>query len=181
VNFARQFYGRGLSELRNGNDAAARGEWGEAERFWERALEQSAKNHAAHFNLALAAQSRGDYATASRHLDQAISIFGDRLYQQHRQQFQRDRAQQSAAVAQFQARNTLSVARRQIQDFHRNVGFSAPLIAAETGHRAATNARPTEASPLGEIGLDPSAARRRQGLPGESHGLPEHPAPYPPP
>ncbi|MBM4002314.1 MAG: tetratricopeptide repeat protein [Planctomycetes bacterium] len=126
VRLARQFYGQGLAELRAGNDAARSGDWAAAEASWERAVQRSPRNHAAHFNLALAAEARADYASASRHLDQAIELFGDSLYQQYRRQLVQDRAQHTAAIAQSQSRNVLAVARRQLREATQNVGFDAP-------------------------------------------------------
>jgi tetratricopeptide (TPR) repeat protein len=126
VRLARQFYGQGLAELRAGNDAARSGDWAAAEMAWERALQRSSRNHAAHYNLALAAEARADYASASRHLDQAIELFGDSLYQQYRRQLVQDRAQHTAAMAQAQSRNELVVARRQVREATQNVGFDAP-------------------------------------------------------
>lgn len=112
VTLARQYYGRGLAQLRRGNDLAQAGNWNDAETAWMASLEQSRTNHAAHYNLALAAEARGDYAGAVRHLDQAVALFGDRLYQQHRQQLSANQANQTAAIAQTQAKNMMAIARR---------------------------------------------------------------------
>ena len=58
------------------------------------------------------AEARGDYPTAVRHVDSAITQYGDVLYQKHRQQLDQRRAQYLAAVAQTQAKNTLAIARQ---------------------------------------------------------------------
>ena len=112
VTLAKQYYGKGLSELHRGNDLAKNGNWSAAEAAWENALSQNRNNHAAHYNLALAAEARGDYPTAVRHVDLAIEKYGDVLYQKHRQQLDQRRAQYLAAVAQTQSKNTLAIARQ---------------------------------------------------------------------
>ena len=122
------------------------------------ALEQSRTNHAAHYNLALAAEARGDYAGAIRHLDQAVALFGDRLYQQHRQQLTANQANQTAAIAQTQAKNMLAIARRGTPDTV-PIGYlsSEPSATAAPGYKRAI--APDMRSPDGR-GLPPLQAPR---------------------
>lgn len=125
VSLGRQYYGSGLADVRRGNRLAVAGNWQEAESAWEAALARGWSNHVALYNLALAAESRGDYPTAIKKLDRAIDLFGDTLYQRHRKELMQHQAEQSAAVAQIQAKTSLSLARRESQEALPTQGFAA--------------------------------------------------------
>lgn len=65
---------RGRREVIEGNRLAEAGEWGEAERCWQTALEICPHNHAALFNLAIAAHHQQDYSAAEELAMQALRL-----------------------------------------------------------------------------------------------------------
>jgi tetratricopeptide (TPR) repeat protein len=80
VILARQYWGNGLNALKRGNGLAKAGDWAGAEAAWQAALKENPQNHAAHHNLALAAESRGDYDAAKKHLSAAMKHYAATLY-----------------------------------------------------------------------------------------------------
>ncbi len=110
VTLGTQYYGKGLKEVRGGNKLAARGNWREAENFWQAAVRDRPENHAAQFNLALAAEARQDYPTAKQHLDAALKQYASTEYQAAKKRIDRDHQQFQTAFAQAQSRPTVMAA-----------------------------------------------------------------------
>lgn len=104
VVLAKQFYGSGLNEVRSGNKLATHGNWREAEQHWQAVAQQHPQNHAAHFNLALAAEARQDYPTAQQHIDSAIKQYASSTYQKARQRMIRSEQQFALAAQQAESR-----------------------------------------------------------------------------
>jgi len=115
VVLARQYWGNGLSDLRHGNDLAKRGDWTAAEAAWSAALERNPRNHAAHHNLALASEVKGDYAAARKHLDQAIEAYAASLYHETRTRIAISERDYAAARSQSLARLPPSVPTNTLQ------------------------------------------------------------------
>lgn len=80
VVLARQYFGNGLTALRRGNQLAVAGNWAEAEQAWREARKRNPRNHAALFNLSLAAAARQDYPQAIKLSTDAIAAFPSTLY-----------------------------------------------------------------------------------------------------
>lgn len=114
VTLARQFYGKGLGDVRAGNKLATQGNWAEAVRHWEAAVRENPQNHAAEFNLAVAAEARQDYVAARQHVDSAIKSYASTEYQKAKARIGRSEQHYQAALAQAQSRAT-AVAARQAQ------------------------------------------------------------------
>lgn len=112
VALARTYYGKGLKNIRDGNKLATRGNWQEAEQHWQSAVRENPQSHVAHFNLALAAESRQDYPAARKHLDSAIKQYASTDYQAYKQKLERDHQKFQAALAQAQSRPTAIAARQ---------------------------------------------------------------------
>lgn len=110
VTLARQFYGKGLSDLRSGNKLANKGNWKEAENHWQTSLRENPQNHAAHFNLALAAEARQDYPGATQHLDAALKGYAASEYQTAKKRITASQQKFQAALAQAQSRPTAQAA-----------------------------------------------------------------------
>jgi hypothetical protein len=110
VTLARQFYGKGLGELRSGNKFASKGQWKEAEGVWQTSLRENPQNHAAHFNLALAAEARQDYPAAIQHVDAAIKGYAASEYQAAKKRMITSHQKFQAAFAQAQSRPTAQAA-----------------------------------------------------------------------
>lgn len=70
---------RGSQAVRQGNTAAAAGDWMQAEQIWQRVLEKQPKNHAALHNLAVAAVARQEYGEARQRIAAALTIRGNDL------------------------------------------------------------------------------------------------------
>ena len=66
--------------VNDGNAWAASGDWEQATRRWHDALVSEPENHAALYNLGVAAEARGDLASAHALYQQAAEIQGDRRY-----------------------------------------------------------------------------------------------------
>lgn len=109
VVLARQYWGNGLTDLRRGNDLAKRGDWTAAESAWSAALERNPRNHAAHHNLALASEMKGDFAAARKHVDEAIDAYAASLYHETRNRLEASEREHAAARGQMLARRSPSV------------------------------------------------------------------------
>ncbi len=70
----------GSRPIRQGNDAAAAGDWQQAEQIWQRVLDKQPKNHAALHNLAVAAVARQQYSEARSLIAAAVAIRSHELY-----------------------------------------------------------------------------------------------------
>jgi tetratricopeptide (TPR) repeat protein len=101
---ARQYWGNGLNALKRGNSLAKSGDWTAAEAAWQEALKDNPQNHAAHHNLALACEARGDFDGAARHLSQAMKHYAATLYHQTGERIAAERRDQAAAQAQIAAK-----------------------------------------------------------------------------
>jgi len=112
VTLARQFYGKGMSDIRSGNKLATQGNWPEAVKRWEAAAQENPQSHAAQFNLAVAAEARQDYPAARQHVDAAIKQYAASDYQQAKSRMKRGEHQFQAALAQAQSRATAIAARQ---------------------------------------------------------------------
>ncbi|WP_425613374.1 DUF6340 family protein [Anatilimnocola sp. NA78] len=110
VTLARQFYGKGLKDLREGNKLATRGNWKEAETLWQTAAKENPQSHAAEFNLALAAEARQDYPAAMKHLEAALKQYASSDYQAAKKRLQGSQQKFQAAFAQAQSRPTAQAA-----------------------------------------------------------------------
>ena len=104
VVLARQYWGNGLNALRLGNALAKTGDWTAAEAAWKEALKNNPQNHAAHHNLALACEARGDFDAALTHLDHAMDHFAATLYHQTHERLVAERRDHQAAHSQIAAR-----------------------------------------------------------------------------
>lgn len=71
----------GASAVRRGNEAAAAGDWQQAQRIWEAVLHQRPRQHAAMHNLSIAAVARQDYVQARLLIAQALRTGSSPLYQ----------------------------------------------------------------------------------------------------
>lgn len=71
----------GSRDLRRGNEAAARGQWQQAEQIWSAVLHRHPAQHAAMHNLAVAAVARQDFPAAQRLIAQALRRRNSSLYQ----------------------------------------------------------------------------------------------------
>jgi len=69
---------QGLVDERN--SWAANGDWEQAKRCWHDALASESKNHAAIYNLGVAAEARGDFASAHALYQQAAEVQSDNRY-----------------------------------------------------------------------------------------------------
>lgn len=65
---------RGSRQVRQGNAAAAAGDWRQAEQIWQAVVEKQPRNHAALHNLALAAVARQQYHDARQRIAAALAI-----------------------------------------------------------------------------------------------------------
>ncbi|QDU29125.1 hypothetical protein ETAA8_42320 [Anatilimnocola aggregata] len=110
VVLARQYYGKGMNELRAGNKSAMKGNWTEAEKHWQTALRENPQSHAAQFNLALAAEARLDYPAAMQHLDNAIKGYAASDYQAAKKRMTAGQQKFQLAFAQAQSRPTAQAA-----------------------------------------------------------------------
>ncbi|TWT57045.1 Curli production assembly/transport component CsgG [Thalassoglobus neptunius] len=66
------FWEKGSRNVRAGVKWALAGEWSKAEESWQRAIEENPQNHAALFNLSIAATRRQDYFAAETYALDAI-------------------------------------------------------------------------------------------------------------
>ncbi len=71
----------GSAAIRRGNEAAAHGDWLQAEQRWSEVLRQRPRQHAALHNLAVAAVARQDFEAARRLIAQALQMSSSSLYQ----------------------------------------------------------------------------------------------------
>lgn len=71
----------GSRDIRRGNEAAASGQWHQAEQIWSEVLHRHPAQHAAMHNLAVAAVARQDFAAAQRLIAQALRSRNSSLYQ----------------------------------------------------------------------------------------------------
>jgi len=110
VTLARQFYGKGLKNLREGNKLAARGNWKDAENLWQTAAKENPQSHAADFNLALAAEARQDYPAAMKHVDAALKQYASSDYQAAKKRLIVSQQKFQQAFAQAQSRPTAQAA-----------------------------------------------------------------------
>lgn len=104
VTLARKYIGKGVADFRRGNKLAVQGDWAGAEEAWQASLKKNPQNHAAHHNLALACEARGDFAAARRHVSNAIRLYGAAMYHQSRQRIDAERLDHEAALAQVNSR-----------------------------------------------------------------------------
>lgn len=70
----------GSGDIREGNIAAAAGNWNTAEQIWNDVLRRYPRNHAVIHNLAVAAVARQDFSAARRCIAQAIDVRSLPLY-----------------------------------------------------------------------------------------------------
>jgi tetratricopeptide (TPR) repeat protein len=78
VPLANQGWAQG--PVSEGNTWAAQGDWEQATRCWSDALASDPGNHAALYNLGVAAEAVGDLAAAQSLYQRAAEIHSDRLY-----------------------------------------------------------------------------------------------------
>jgi len=88
VELASMTYGAGAAQVAAGNTYAVKGDWDNAAKQYNAALEIDKKNHAAMYNLALAHQSRHDYKTAAKYFASAREISNTALYQKAEENLQ---------------------------------------------------------------------------------------------
>lgn len=112
IALARTYYGKGLKEIREGNKLATKGNWAEAEQRWQTAARENPQSHVAHFNLAVAAEARQDYAAARQHLDTAIKSYSAVEYQNFKKRLEQDQQKFQAALVQANSRPTAIAARQ---------------------------------------------------------------------
>jgi len=112
IALARTWYGKGLKDIREGNKLAARGNWQAAEQHWQTAVRENPQSHVAHYNLALAAEVRQDFAVAQMHLDAAIKQYAAVEYQNYKKKLEQDQRKFQAALAQAESRPTAIAARQ---------------------------------------------------------------------
>jgi tetratricopeptide (TPR) repeat protein len=105
VTLAGGGWAKAGSEVRHGNKQAATGDWPEAARHWERALEHDPACHAAMHNLALAREAADDYQQARQLLERAIDIEPKKLYLGTMHAFDGREQQHQRALAQRQRRS----------------------------------------------------------------------------
>ncbi|REJ88373.1 MAG: hypothetical protein DWQ34_22560 [Planctomycetota bacterium] len=79
-------------DIRRGVKRAARGDWDGAERIWRSVVAREPENHAALFNLAVAAASRHDYCAAEDYAMQALRSHHTDCYQAGLDQIRRFRS-----------------------------------------------------------------------------------------
>jgi tetratricopeptide (TPR) repeat protein len=106
VTLARQFYGKGLDDVRRGNEHAKQGDWATAAASWEAAVKDNPGNHAAHHNLALAAEARHDFPAAIRESNRALASYPAALYHQTQKRLKDEQVLYLAAARQVDAKRT---------------------------------------------------------------------------
>lgn len=75
MNLAKcDFWVKGAREANRGLKLANKGDWSGAEAAWQQAVETNPNNHAAHFNLSIAAARQQDYDAAEMHALSALKI-----------------------------------------------------------------------------------------------------------
>jgi hypothetical protein len=104
VVLARQYWGNGLNALRSGNALAKSGDWAGAEAAWQDALKENPQNHAAHHNLALACEARGDFDGALKHIASAKKHYAATLYHQTHDRLAAEHRDHAAAQSQIASR-----------------------------------------------------------------------------
>lgn len=103
VKLASGWWGAAASDIRRGNGYAAEGDWEEAARCYDKALEKEPDNHAALYNRALAYEARCEYATAGELAAKARNAHGCDLYAEAQQRIQQsDEAHRSLWLQQFE-------------------------------------------------------------------------------
>lgn len=132
IALARIYYGKGMSAVREGNKLAARGKWPEAEQQWQAAAKENPQSHAAHYNLALAAEVRQDFAGAKEHLEKALKQYAAVDYQKYKQKLDSDQRKFNAALAQAQSRPT-AIAARQPRPPQQQFVQQPPIMAGPPG------------------------------------------------
>lgn len=83
---------RGAWLVSRGIEKAKQDRWDEAELLWRQASESSPANHAALYNVGIAAEARRDYAQAEEHIRRAIALERRRLYEVGLERVQREHA-----------------------------------------------------------------------------------------
>ncbi len=106
VTLARQFYGKGMDDVRRGNELAKQGDWGGAAAAWEAAVKHDPGNHAALHNLALAAEARQDFPSAIRNLDKAMASYPASLYHDTQKRLKNEQVLYLAAARQVDAKKS---------------------------------------------------------------------------
>jgi tetratricopeptide (TPR) repeat protein len=100
---AGEWYAMGSRDLRRGIRLAKQGRWDEAEELWEQVLKRSPANHAALYNLAVAAGQRQDFAAAEEYALQALREHHTDCYAQGLDQLRQFRADADRIARQRQA------------------------------------------------------------------------------
>jgi tetratricopeptide (TPR) repeat protein len=108
---------RGRPEVRQGCVAAERGRWREAETKWQEALALDEDNHAALYNLGIAAANRLDYEESEDLIMRAIRIKHCDCYEQGLSQIRRHREDYERAESQ-QAKSDHHDASRSVTQVH---------------------------------------------------------------
>jgi tetratricopeptide (TPR) repeat protein len=93
-------FGAGWSDMRQGNDYAAKGQWNLAESAWTAALSADPQNHAAMYCLAMAASARSDYPRAVSLLTGAVRLHNSERYQEALARLQRHRQDYDIVMSQ---------------------------------------------------------------------------------
>ncbi|MCE9526932.1 MAG: CsgG/HfaB family protein [Planctomycetales bacterium] len=106
VTLARQFFGKGMDDVRRGNELAKQGDWTGAAASWEAALKHDPANHAALHNLALAAEARQDFPTAIKNLNKAMASYPATLYHDTQKRLKDEQILYLAAARQVDAKKS---------------------------------------------------------------------------
>jgi len=100
VELAGAYWGKGASQVREGNEMAAKGDWETALRCWQLAADENPNSHAAIYNIGLAHEAQQDYEQARLSYAAALRVSQKDTYQQALARVDRAAQQQQLVVAQ---------------------------------------------------------------------------------
>ena len=103
-----EFWVKGRQEVRAGTKWALAGDWSRAEENWRQAIAVNPHNHAALFNLSIAAARRQDYSTAETYALSALRVEHKDCYTAGLEQIRERRKACEQATAQRESRLSAS-------------------------------------------------------------------------
>ena len=98
------FFAAGHGKVKCGLRMASRGDWKGAEEQWQSAIEENPENHAAMFDLSIAAARRQDYDLAETYILEALKHEHSRCYTQGLEQIRQRRTAWDRAAEQRDSR-----------------------------------------------------------------------------
>ncbi len=98
------FWTKGSASVRKGLKAVEKGDWNGAENHWTQAIQQNPKNHAAMFNLSIAAARRQEYDIAEQYVLDALKLEHKTCYTTGLEKIRERRTAWTRAIDQRDAR-----------------------------------------------------------------------------